>query len=499
MRKWQDLASPDDPGSWYDVGNLWPLQRGCYETADGSTGSTVSSGIATTGAACYAYAFGPDASNGIQEYVATANSGNTTVYSWNGTTKTARVTMGGNTLRGHIQMVRFGSAAIVASAALSKIYAAATFSTDFSEVTGALANSYDCVCTQSDAVLLFNAGTNFWAASDIGDYTNWTTGEAANGTFYQTPGVIACAVPFGANVYVFKTDAIMRMTYVGGTLKWQSEIAWRGMGVPRGNISPQQPTQDWAIATNQGIAFYGGGGKVYLFDGVSAPICLNPFTTIPVETISGVFTYNPSNNTLCIATSYGSSSAGQSYLSASVLSSSLNYYYNFETGAWGNGYGSDSELPDVTLAASGSGVVRGEYANRFESSTKPAFWMGQTIVSSGVSLRRCAPSSPSSTVTSYTHSSLYGRPDFKTHFSRVTPLLRRRTTTGTPVASLQATFFRERHDTSAADTQNISESSTRARFDLLKDENFARFKTTFSGMSVQSDDELVTSKLTSTD
>lgn len=80
MRKWQDLAAPDDPNSWYSVTNMWPTLRGTYETADLSTGEAINGPAATIGAVLYAFAYGVS-SGAEQEYLAIATSGPTRLYS----------------------------------------------------------------------------------------------------------------------------------------------------------------------------------------------------------------------------------------------------------------------------------------------------------------------------------------------------------------------------------------------------------------------------------
>lgn len=60
-----------------------------------------------------------------------------------------------------------------------------------------------------------------WRASDIGDYTNWETGEACSGRFFQPPGPIEWATAFRDYVLVVKKHAAYRGQYVGGCCKWR--------------------------------------------------------------------------------------------------------------------------------------------------------------------------------------------------------------------------------------------------------------------------------------
>jgi hypothetical protein len=100
----------------------------------------------------------------------------------------------------------------------------------------------EIICVHKNAVLIFNTDTSAdgWAASDVGDYTNWTTGEAANGRLIDIAGAITAAIPFGDAVYVFKANAIYRMTYVGGTVNGLSSSYRSESGV----VAPSRSTQN---------------------------------------------------------------------------------------------------------------------------------------------------------------------------------------------------------------------------------------------------------------
>ena len=75
------------------------------------------------------------------------------------------------------------------------------------------------VVLQSSSKLVFDG--DYWMASDIGDYTNWTTGEAASGRLFQPEGPILWAFPFRDYVLVGKKHAAYRGRYVGGIYKWR--------------------------------------------------------------------------------------------------------------------------------------------------------------------------------------------------------------------------------------------------------------------------------------
>jgi hypothetical protein len=490
MRRWQDLAAPDDPGSYYSVSGMWPTDRGTYETADISAGTTVTVGGVGQNVV-YAFAAGRPSTTttGTQEYILLTQAGSPAIYTYDGSTivsVTHFFTVAFT--RGAVAMVRYGDGVIVGHNGLAQKLERASVFGGFTE----LANSptrQDILAVQSNAVLAFSSRSNTWAASDVGDPTNWTTGEAASGTIFTHPGNITAAVSYGNDVYVFKPASIHRMTYVGGSVKWQVQTAWTGYGVPRPFTSPETSSQDWAIATPRGIVFYGGGGKIYLFDGASAPVCLNPLTTIPVETIAGVFVYNPVDDVLCVAPGYGSSSTGTA-LSGGIAS--VYYYYSFPFQAWGLAVGSDAEVGGSDTG----GVLRGSYHDRVNTSSKPVYWAMTT--SGGSTLKRCAPTAPGSSASTSVQTSKFGRADGKTNFRRVIPLMRRREDNGSDSAVLTASYFREREDTSAQTTPGaIVESTYRKRFDLMAGtacDNFARFTVTWTALDVEIDDVVVKSE-----
>lgn len=486
MRKWQDLAAPDDPNSWADVNGMWPTMRETYETADISAPEALKIGAGVVQVVRYAFAYG--VSGGAeQEYVAGEAAGSPAIYSWNGSSFTSRFSGGS----AYPVMARFGAATLAAGIGTAPNYAlhaAADFTSNFSSVAGSPA--YTLLAVQSNAVLMFNAGdtaaVGSWAVSDVGGYTTWSGGESASGTVYAPQGGFTSAIAYGNDVYAFKQNSIHRFTYVGGTVKWQVQTAWVGNGVPYSTSGNGKPYADWAIATRHGIVFYGGNGAVFLFDGSSSPKRLNPLTTIPVETIMGVFTYDPSNDMVCIAPSRGSSATGLNVSGAS----SLYYYYSFPFDAWGNGVGNAGELPTNAQSTS-SGVLRGDWLNRLDTtSPKPVHWVFKDPLTDDA-----VRNAPTAGTTGYLQSTKYGRSDGKTTFSRLIPLLRRRTDLGSDSAALSFETFIEREDTSAAATSAITESTYRKQFDLgPTSHNYGRFKVTWTNIDAEVDDFLLKSQ-----
>lgn len=489
MRKWQDLAAPDDPGSWYAVGNMWPTRRGTYETSDFSTGTSKTA----TGSATVYYAFCARALTGPREYVVDSAK----IWEYSGGSLTDRTGTAAAAIFESVQMAQYGDVTIAALG----VGRATAYSTGANFAALAGAPQAAIVCIQSNAVVFFNTNTatDGWAASDVGGYTNYSSGEAASGRIIQTPGQIKAAVPYGNDILVFKENAIYRMTYVGGVVKWQVQLAWNGLGIYQSG-----GTQYCAVPTKHGVAFMTlkpGTNEpgVYLFDGSSAPVMLNPNNALTESAGPFVLTYDPIEDVLCIAPGNGSNANGQITSTGGVVSTSIYYYYNLLSGAWGKGSGGAEEDRE-SGTSSAYGVLQGDFYARAESSSKPVYWRYRS--SAGNAMYRCAPITPPSSATCFVQTAKVGRADRKTFFDRLTPLLRRRTDLGTDSASLELTLFREREDTSAQTTRTISESSTRKRFDLTggaSTDNFARFKVTWTALDVEVDDFMISSKDAGTD
>lgn len=463
MRSWKTRAAPDDPNVWSDVQGLWPTKQGTYRTAD-QYGTP--SAKTATGDGGVSYAFCAATVSGTRAYLV-------------GTTKTWEVSTG-LTLTDRtggvglpIQMAQYGNITIgVCGNATATVSSSGA---GFSNLAGAPKGT--CIVTQSNAVLIFNTDTSDdgWAASDVGDYTNWTTGEAASGRLLQTPGPILGAVAFQDYVLVWKPSAIYRGRYVGGLVKWVWEVVWRGHGMYYDANNPTRFINCLAVCDNF-VAFRGPrqsstSDGVFSFDGVQARL-LNPDADIDVGTSAGrAFYYDPNEKRLFIG------GAGQTP-----------YVYSIETDQWGQGTGG-STYPDIIVLGDRTAIDK-HYGVH---GTLPFGWQAGSGTSSLYS-RVSAPSGYSdgallvSATTSYS-----GRSDQKTKFTRLTPQLRRRTTTSYGVgngtsATLDLTHRNERHGGTSVSVTSIAESSLRARFDFTYSDNFASFTVNFNNLDVEIDD-----------
>jgi hypothetical protein len=467
MRRWQNLAPPNDPGSWYDVDGVWPTSTGSYEAVDFLTGTAVTATGSSLGAGTL-YAYCAKTLSSRREYVITEK-----IWQYAAGALTERT--GGVSIGAYPMMAQYGDVTICVMGT-----AAPTVSStggNFAALAGAPQG--EIVVVQSNAVVIFNTNTSAdgWHASDVGDYTNWSTGESASGRIIQTPGPIRAAVPFGNDILVFKDDAIYRMRYVGGLVKWTVELAWKGVGV---GVAPVDDIlgKYACCAGNSGVLFAAYyevitgyiSSYIYYFDGVSAPRRVNPLTKV----VAGRMGYNPQQDTFFIA---------ESDVSGVV------YFYNATIDAWGF-----ASTPFTGINSTQKPVL-GDFSARSEKSTMPVYY--KATAADTITRYAHGATVGDNPGTCYLETAMLGKPDEKTHFSRVTPILRRRRDLGADSASLRLTLFREMHDTTAQTTRTISESTDRKRFDLAGGtctDNFARFKVTFADLDVEVDDFLITQK-----
>ncbi len=452
---------------------MWPTLRGTYESADTSVATQLSSVVTSLAA----YAFVAKTLSSTREYVVESV---TKIWEYSSGSLTDRT--GGVAIGAFPMMAQYGDVTIAALGAGNPT--AKSTGGNFSALAGA--PQAEIVVVQSNAVVFFNTSTSAdgWAASDVGDYTNYSTGEAASGRIITTPGAIIAAVPYGNDIIVSKRDAIYRMTYVGGVVKWQIQLIWKGMGVG-GATAGLEKYQ--VVATARGIAFNAGDSAfnaIYLFDGASQPALLNPLTTF-AGGATVILTYNPVDDVLCVAAPSTGSGAGTTPVNY--------YYYNFNSQTWGQGTGAAGECADGGPSVS-LGIVQGDYHARGYTSSKPVHY--RWSVNSN-RFNRCAPSAPATSYTCYLQTSKMGQLDGKTTFDRLIPKMRRRTDLGTDSAVLTFELFTELEDTSAATTRTVTESTYRKRFDLKNgacSDTFGRFKVLWTDLDVEVDDFIVKAK-----
>lgn len=245
---------PDTPEVWQTCDGFHPDQNGVYRT--GWVRGTLTTITANSPIICGRFVY--DAS-GTEELI-TATSGAVTgsfaAQVFGGTTDRS----GGTPRPKHSAgIAAYGNIVLISTAASAKIA---------SRTIGAAANFADIASSPGAEILLVNpqniviglntnAGGDGWATSDVGDYTNWTTLEAASGNLRQTPGKITAGAILGNDVIAFKRRGVYRGRYVGGVVKWQWELLHAELGA----WGPE-----CAVAAVESVYFIGDSGA-FRFDG----------------------------------------------------------------------------------------------------------------------------------------------------------------------------------------------------------------------------------------
>ena len=457
MRRWQNLAAPDDPGSWYDVDGFLPSDKGTYGSQYGHSSATSTA----TGAGTVLYAHVAEALSSTLTFVVAGK-----IFSY-ADGSSSDIT-NGVTIGSYPMMAQYGNVTICAMGAGAATVASISAG-NFSALAGA--PNGEIVVIQSNCVLIFNTSANVdgWAASDVGDYTNWTTGEAASGRLIATPGPITAAVAFGDSVIVFKSGSTYRMRYVGGAVKWVIELIHSTLGCGTNTNAYQDKYS--AAASHGGVLFLTRGrqqpnpsqrnGKDYYWlNGSGQFELVNPLTKLGPTSGVPMIRYAAEDDAFSIC---GQSAANAMWFWSPV---SRNWGASSVTGIPSGG----------TQAFGNAGSNRGIQPVAFYKSNNNE-------------LTRYTPSAGTATSQSiYLQTSMTGKPNRKTKFLRLIPILHARSAT----VALSVDRYRELHDASPANTDAVTESTQRKRFDMALTDNFARFKVTFSGSpSVEVDDFLI--------
>lgn len=467
MRKWQNLAPPDDPGSWFDVDGMWPEPTGAYATMnylDSGTAATA------TGTGDPVYAFCAKTLSSRREYVVATN-----IFEYSAGAYTDRT--GGVTVGSAPMMAQYGDVTVCAMGAST----ATAYSTGANFAALAGAPQAEIVLPVANALLYLNTNTSAdgWATSDVGDYTNYTTGESSSGRLIQTPGAITAGVAFGNYAIVFKADAIYRITYVGGQVKWATELIYNGIGCQ--TLLSGYPK--YAACSGGGSIIFPGyytsaspaRSFYYLFDGVSPPRHINPLTVVH----EGRATYNPQ---LDMFTIKGDEIAfGGNY-------SSTTFFYSRVMDAWGK--------RSNTAIAHSRAPLLGDFSAMSERFSTQVLY-GKSAANT---LKRYAPGSFSATYTGncYLRTSLAGAIEKKTLTKKVIAIYYRRLLGASASVSLSSSYYSQAvgdstgtsHGT-ASQTKTTSESTAPLRFDVEASDAYADYKITWSDVYVAIPDLVV--------
>ena len=466
MRRWQNLAAPDDPGSWYDVDGVYPTNRGTYERVYFGEASN----LAATGAGDVRYCFAEKTVAGTVSWIVDG------AKIWLGPTSLADRT-NGVTIGTYPYMCQFGNVTICAMGTATATVGS-TSGGNFAAIAGVPNCEIVAVC--SNAVGYFNTSTSAdgYTISDVGDHTNVTTGEAVTGRLLQTPGAINAVVVYQDAFYVFKGSAVYRMRYVGGLVKWIVELLHGDIGctIDGGAFSAFPELKYAAAASHDGIFFMSGfrldssiyGNNFYWMNGSGQFTCVTPLTFI--------------GTTAAITTTvFIRHNADQDIFSVYCYNENTVWFFNPANGSWGR---STSPNGAAGVARPVMGGPTGLSGHRVHMPV--AYYKSAADV-----ITKYTPNRALAGKSCYLETSMVGKPNRKTKFLRCIPLLRRRTDRGTDSAALSVTRFRELHDTTAANTDAVTESTQRKRFDMALTDNFARFKVTFTDLDVEVDDFLI--------
>lgn len=486
MRKWRSIATsakrgaggaPDDLTSWDSVSMAIPTGRGTYASVDAYAAESEKTATGE-GATSLRYAFAASTTTGTVGYLIGQKIWQVPDDATGGvlTDRTNSRTIGS---RPH--MTQFGNATICAMGNSTNTIVAT--GGNFSDLAGA--PDAEIALVVAGAVLLLNtdASPDGWAASDVADHTNWSTGESASGRLLQTAGPILAAVAFRDVAYVWKGNSIYRGRYVGGQVKWAWEVVCWHMGMKRSTTSVAK----YAVAAcKNGMAFLSagitndGGFNVHFFDGANPPAKLSRDVSFG-HSFNGqngnfaIFLYDPSSDVLTVT----QQSAAPSH-----------WFYNFVDDAWGRST-SGPPVNGVTEQTSRPAIVQGsgfDIAKHYSGSysfTQPTIWAGGT--DKVIKLYPVGTASDYQGITSAFDSARIGRHDAVTNFSRLVPVLyaKERNNGATDDMAATCTLRNERHGGSSR-SGTVTLSADRDRFDLTAaSANFAEFSLSFPNMYVE--------------
>lgn len=328
MRKWKPYCNPRDSSAWYSVSQAYPTSQGTYRAMCGfeSKGAitTTSPGTMLRWAVFDRLGSGSVIGTSTKLYVNKDASLPANGPAWFDTSVSGGYSASdwSFALFGNVILAVNGSGGVTMQAWTRTGSFAGTV---FAAVSGAPQAAV--IVVQSNAVLAFNTsgGTNGddFAASDVGDHTNWSTGDAVASTAIRhRPGQILDAVAFQDYVLAFKGSSIYRLRYVGGVVKWAVELVADGLGVANyGTI----------VNTGARVYFWDKSGP-YVYDGTNFKPIAPTYASDAVQVGSSL--------TSSLGSSVLTIKAG-TYLPIDKLvvwmgSTGLMLCYNEVSDAWGN-------------------------------------------------------------------------------------------------------------------------------------------------------------------
>lgn len=458
MRKWAPKGRPDDPNIWLGLDGFLPTKRGTYESVPVYS----STAMAATSAGTCSYAFAGATTTGSRSYVVSS----TKIWEESGGALTDRT--GGVTIGTNPMMVNYGNITLCAMGNATNTVSSS--GGNFAALAGSPKAEIILVARNAAVALNTDTSGDGWATSDVGDYTNWSSGESASGRLLQTPGAIIGGVVLGDDVIVFKTDAIYRGQYVGNAVKWRWDVIWRGQGMYWAGTALGE--EKYQVGVGGGLILFAATSDPawYLFDGVNAPHCCSALQTFNSATGKGRVVYDPLAETFC----------------CSHITSNLAWeqsFYCVPEDKWGIATGS--------VAASGFVPILGEFVAR-GARTQPLLY--KTTATNTIT--KYTPSATgSSAIGGSVTTQRVGKVGRKTQVFRVTPVHRARTViSGSPAMLLTPYVANEIYGADVAGS-NVSESGFRNRFDFSITADFQKFQVVYpANLYVELDEIAVDAK-----
>jgi hypothetical protein len=248
---------PDTPNTWTVCDGFHPDMHGVYRTG-WLAGSALATPPTTAEARGYQLAFAYQTAAGSAQtvmavrYTSGTPVGRVLVYNgsgWNARTGTADFPT---------FFAQLGNYTLAVGGLTPGIsYRDATGTSNFASASGPT-TVYRAICvTAQNIAVVIGEGNDEWATSDVGDPTNFSTGEAASGNLRQASGVGTAIVAFGNDAIAFKSKGVFRGQYVGGAIKW----AWTLVDTEKGTWG-----ENCAVYGDGKVYFIGNAGA-YSYDG----------------------------------------------------------------------------------------------------------------------------------------------------------------------------------------------------------------------------------------
>lgn len=482
MRQWIPYGDHRRSDVWVSLENFYPTSRGSYRTAPtfAATGNA-GAGPSTPGNTLKAWT--SYTVNGTANTVVGTDAKLYVANSIAAGTFTDRSKSGGYSAT-QWAFAQYGNITIAANNTDNTQWRNATGTSAFADLAGAPKCKH--LVVQSNVLLAFsiNGAENAWAASDVGDYTNWSTGDAVSSTpILARPGPITAAIAFKDIVLVFKRNSIFRMRYVGSPIYWTVDLVCDGKGV----LGPG------AVCNCGEFVVFSGEHGVSVFDGAGFSDISPGFDSTGLNELCFLFNTDAANF-------YPSENAVVFFASSATF-----YVYNFTSRRWGK---FKPYLSSGTDAVTGAAMLTGDSYARYDA-TGANSWQ---IANAGICLVKLTQNpcvvfsqngwTPSNSVFATIKSGYFGDERAKTVFRRVTPVSQNvygQTTVAATGLSV-IPYTGDKPDSVAATAGAAVTSSTGTnRFDVLKTARYGAFEVKVTGAFYEIDDVLVDTAPAGTD